>query len=182
MIRRFVVSVCATIAIPGSVLAAQGAGSPPTSQVGANELRIVLMAVIRQVGEEVANGALSTTARPWAIQVPDTSNALWRTVRSGLYGALHGRPVTPADSSSSYTALELGPVTVRGDTLTASLSITEFLYCQPSPNLVIGSPGRSEGTSSFVKFTSIREGRYWLPSKVVDASLVHGVCMYKGKP
>ena len=180
MIWRIVVGACAAIAIPGEVLSAQGAVGRSTPQVGADEIRIVLVAVVSQLPEEVANGALSPTSRPWTIQVPDSSSTLWQTLRNGLYAVLHARQVTAADSS--YTSLTVGPVTLRGDTLSASFGVVQYGYCQASPNLVIGSPGLNAGSSSGYRFTSIRQSGYWLAPKFGSVSVVDGGCMYKGKP
>lgn len=172
-LTRFAATVCALAAwvIPVS--------AQTTPRVGNEEVRTVVVAAVLHLTDQIAAGVFAPASRPWMIHIPDSSLSAWRTARTGLYTMLRARPVNAADSS--YTAIEFGPITFRGDTLVGSFGITRYGYCRPSPRLV-GAAGLRAGSSEGYRVRAVRIGGFWQSPKVSNADIVDGGCMYQGKP
>ena len=147
--------------------------------VGNDEVRIVVMAAVSLLSEQIATAVFASAPRPWAIRVPDSSSTAWRPARDGLYTALRARAVTTADSS--YTSLEFGPITIHGDTLVASFGVVHIEFCHPDPRLVTPA-GWNPGNSEEYRVTAIRVASFWQWPSLDPAEIVDGGCMYKGKP
>jgi hypothetical protein len=133
---RWTVIIAALVALelPSSSLRAQATANSqqlPDSSVW----RPILEYVVRSLSPYIARAATDTTLRPWNVRLP-SSEAPWPMIENHFRSLLRARSVTNTDSI--FYRLEVGPLSMVGDTARVNISIEQTKLCP-------GSGGRSGG-------------------------------------
>ena len=122
------VAIAAFVSVP-IACSAQAVRLDPKMRMAEDSVaaRMVVAAMIGELGEHIIYAARDTSIRPWRITFPVVEGSLWPAYEEIVLRVVRGRQPTAADSS--MRVLSLSELQMHGDTLVAYFNIGVLIYC-----------------------------------------------------
>ena len=157
-------------------LHAQAKPAAPQSAQGTDEISVVVIGAVQRLSSAIAGAMYLSQRTPWAFNIPDSSDAAWRSARVGMLAIVRVRSVEPKDQS--YQSVSFTAIKIRGDSLFASFSIDRNDYSRPAPTLVSPAGGGWTSSGSSFDVIAIRIAGYWQSPVVRGETIVDGGCLH----